>query len=216
MADLQRLLEEFGAEFEAGRSPDPNEWIQRVEGDERQELASLIDRYLMTAPRRTWDPVAYEQSFAKAAVDQVYESIEGVSGSWPELLPQLRNRARIKRADLVAQLGVALGLADGDPRQAKVADYYNQMEHGRLPAEGVSGRVIDALAGIVGVGADVLRSAGGGAMAAGGGQSAAFARQASPDPQYVSEDVIERMPAAPQSPWTSPERDEIDELFTGG
>jgi hypothetical protein len=212
VADLQRLVEEFGAEFEAGRSPDPNHWIQRVEGDERQELASLIDRYLMTAPRRAWDPVAYETSLAKVAVDQVYESIEGVSGSWPELLPQLRNRARIKRADLVAQLGAALGVAESSPRLAKVADYYNQMEHGRLPAEGVSGRVIDALAGIVGVGADVLRSAGG-AAAAGGGEAAAFARMSTPDLQYSSEDSL---PAAPQSPGTAPERDEIDELFTGG
>ena len=183
MADLQRMLEEFGAEFAAGRSPDPNEWINRVEGAERQELASLIDQYLMTAPRRPWDPVAYEDSLAKVAVDQVYESIEGVSGSWPELLPHLRNRARIKRADLVSRLGVALGLGEGDPRRAKVADYYNRMEHGRLPAEGVSGQVIAALAEIMGVAADVLRTAGDTATAAGGGRATAFARMASPDPR---------------------------------
>lgn len=216
MADLQRIVEEFGAEFEAGRSPDPNEWINRVEGGERQELASLIDRYLMTAPRRPWDPVAYETSLAKVAVDQVYESIEGVSGSWPELLPHLRNRAQIKRADLVARLGAALGLGEGDPRQVKVANYYNRMEHGRLPAEGVSGRVIEALAEIVGVGVDVLRAAGGGAMAGGGGEATAFARLASPNPAYVTEELDESMPAAPASPGTGPQRDEIDDLFTDG
>ncbi len=216
MADLRHLLEEFGAEFEAGRAPDPSEWISRVEGGERQELASLIDRYLMTAPRRPWDPAAYETSLAKVAVDQVYESIEGVSGSWPELLPQLRNRARIRRADLVARLGAALGLGEADPRRVKVADYYNRMEHGRLPAQGVSGRVIEALAEIVGVGADTLRAAGGGAMAEGGAEATAFARLASPDPQYLAQELDEKTLEAPASPGTSPERDEIDELFTGG
>ena len=47
----------------------------------------MLDTYLMDAPRRRWDPAAYEGSLAQAAVDRVYESIEGVSGTWPELLP---------------------------------------------------------------------------------------------------------------------------------
>ena len=217
MADLERLLEAFVAAFEAGERPDPNEWVEGVSDVERQELSSLIDRYLMTAPRRAWDPKAYETSLAKAAVDQVYESIEGVSGSWPELLPHLRNRARVKRSELVARLSEALGVGSEPRRLEKVADYYNRMEHGWLPAEGVSGRVIEALAGIVGVDPETLRSAGRGAFSSPVVEEQAFARTVLDELAYsaASEPDADALPAPPASPGTAG-RDEIDELFTGG
>ena len=70
---------------------------------------------------------------------------------WPSLLPQLRNRARLKRADLVAQLAARLG-AEGQGE--KVGLYYHQMEQGLLPASGVSDSVLEALGRIVGYGAE--------------------------------------------------------------
>ena len=217
MADLERLVREFAAAFEAGERPDPNGWLERVSEAERQELGSLIDQYLMTAPRRAWDPKAYETSLAKAAVDQVYESIEGVSGSWPELLPHLRNRARVKRTELVARLAEALG-AGGEPRRVeKVADYYNRMEHGWLPAEGVSGRVIEALARIVGTDPETLRAAGRAAMSPPAIEDRAFARTVLDEIALsaAAEPDVEAMPSPPAGPGTAG-RDEIDELFTGG
>ena len=217
MADLERLSRDFAAAFEAGERPDPNEWLERVSEAERQELGSLIDQYLMTAPRRAWDPKAYETSLAKAAVDQVYESIEGVSGSWPELLPHLRNRARVKRSELVARLAEALGVG-GEPRRIeKVADYYNRMEHGWLPAEGVSGRVIEALARIVGADPETLRAAGRAALSPPTIEEQAFARTVLDEIALsaAAEPDVEAMPAPPASPGTAG-RDEIDELFTGG
>ena len=214
MADARELLAEFIAAFEAGDSPDPNVVLERASDGERQELADLIDHHLMTAPRQAWDPDAYETSLAKVAVEQVYESIEGVSGSWPELLPHLRNRARLKRSELVARLATGLGVGGGEPQVAKVADYYNRMEHGLLPAEGVSGRVIEAVAQIVGVGAETIRAAGLGAAPLAGGEAPAFARRAQPDSDY-SQSLAEEL-SAPASPGTAPGRDEIDELFTGG
>ena len=217
MADVRELLAEFIAAFEAGDSPDPVALLERASDGERQELADLIDHHLMTAPRQAWDPDAYEASLAKVAVEQVYESIEGVSGSWPELLPQLRNRARVKRSELVSRLATALGVGAAEPQVAKVADYYNRMEHGLLPADGVSGRVIDALAQIVGVGAEAIRAAGLGASPVAGGEAPAFARKALADPEY-SRAVADELsaPAPPASPGAKPGRDEIDELFTGG
>lgn len=211
MADLEALRDEFAAAFAAGEEPDPKQYLRRVEGDERQQLESLIDQYLMTAPRRTWDADAYERSLAKVAVDRVLESREGVSGSWPELLPRLRDRARIKRAELVERLAAALGLG-GEAEVEKVGVYYNRMEHGALRASGVSDTVLAALAGIVGTSAEALRAAGAVGPEPGGGGGVAFARVAVADADYGGESLA----SAPAPAGTPPERDRIDVLFTGG
>ena len=211
MADPKDLLAEFATALEAGSDPDPREFLARAPEDRRQELAELIDRHLMTAPRRAWDPVAYEASMAKAAVDQVFESIEGFSGTWPELLPRLRNRARIRRAELVERLAEALGVGTGRPQVEKVGGYYNRMEHGLLPADGVSARVIAALASILGASAESIRAAGAAAGSAAEPTAEAYARLASPDAAYDFDAA-----AAPGAEAGAPARDEIDELFTGG
>ncbi|MEO7197948.1 MAG: hypothetical protein ABIZ50_05695 [Solirubrobacterales bacterium] len=223
MADLQKLLGEFAEALEAGRSPDPAEWLGRVDGEERQKLGAMIDRYLMTAPRRTWDPAEYEHSLAKLAVDQVYESLEGASGSWPELLPRLRNRARVKRSELVERLAAALEVGTGQPQLEKVGGYYHRMEHGLLPARGVSARVIEALASIVGEDPDAIRRAGEGAVAGGASESLLFARMAGPPVPAALSDADEAPPEelsdATRAGRVGPparQRDEIDELFTGG
>ncbi len=217
MADARSLRDDFAARFEAGEDPDPRDYLERAGEAQRQELASLIDRYLMTAPRRPWDPVAYESSGAKAAVERVYESLEGVSGTWPELLPTLRNKARIKRSDLVRRLTEALGFGAGEAQVQKVGVYYHRMEHGSLPAEGVSSRVLDALAGIVGVSAEAIRRAGSPPAAAGGGEAVAFARitrLASDSPATLEHADFERADLGVGS--APAERDEIDRLFTEG
>ncbi len=209
MADLERLRDEFAAAFAAGESPDPTAWLAQVGDDERQELELLIDHYLMTAPRRAWDADAYEHSLAKVAVDRVFESREGISGSWPELLPRLRDRARIKRAELVERLTAALG----ETNSAKVGVYYNRMEHGALRADGVSATVLEALAELVGTSATMLRAAGANDPEPTAGTEPAYARLAAPSPAYAEANVVESL-AAPASPGSAPDR--IDELFTGG
>ena len=216
MSDAERveeLLAEFRAGHERGEQVDLAALLERALADQRQTLADRIDHYLMDAPRRAWDPVAYEASMAKQSVDRVFESLEGVSGSWPELLPHLRNRARIKRRDLVERLAAALGVAD---RTERVAEYYNDMEHGRLPAAGVSERVFEALAAIVGSTAEAIRAAGAGARpdAEGG---ALFARKALPNADFdLLHESSDAGSAAPPPAAEPARRDEVDELFTGG
>jgi hypothetical protein len=211
MPDPQELRDEFAAAFEAGNAPNPQDFVERASGSGRQETAALIDQYLMTAPRRAWDPLAYEQSMAKRAVDQVFESREGVSGTWPELLPSLRMRAQIMRKDLVDRLARALGFGE-KPQVEKVGRYYHGMEHGLLPAEGVSDRVIDALAGILSADPERIRQAGSRGQASPGEAGAVFARKAYIDEAYEPVDALASMPveSAPT------QRDEIDRLFTGG
>lgn len=214
MAEIKRLIEEFAADYEAGRAVQPAQLLARVDPARRQELAEELDRYLMTAPTRRWDPEAFEGSLAQRAVERVYESIEGVSGAWPEVLPRLRNRARIKRATLVERLAGALGFRAA-PQVDKVGDYYNRMEHGLLPASGVSGRVVEALAAILGTDPEALRAAGMRRGEGTGPVQPAFARTAYPDAELFHEDAAAGAAPAAAGP-AQGGRDEIDALFLDG
>ena len=209
MTDVDRLLEEYMAAHRAREDVDPGDYLARAQGAERKELAALIDAYLARAPRRQFDPEAYRASGMADGVGRLSRSLTGESGLWPSLLPRLRTSARVKRSELVERLAGALGVGG---REDKVADYYHQMEQGLLPAEGVSDKVLEALAGILDRSAEALREAGRSASP-GGAASApatapAFARTA-----RASEEGARPAEAAaglPEERW-----DEVDELFRG-
>jgi hypothetical protein len=148
MSDVDRVLQEFIAADRAGIA-DPSAYLARVSGVDRLELEALIDGYLARAPRRPFDRAAFEASPAA----QVVAAFDG----WPALLPRLRERARLARAELVTRLAAELGVGG---REAKVGTYYDRMEQGTLPALGVSDSVFEALGRILGESAAVLRAAG--------------------------------------------------------
>ena len=203
MSDVQRLFTAYKEAYPA----DPTEYLTQVSGRDRAELAGLIDAFLERAPRRQFDAEAFRDSPASRVAESVQRSLAGQSGMWPSLLPQLRNRARLKRADLVAQLAARLG---ADEQRDKVGAYYHQMEQGLLPASGVSDTVLEALSRIIGEGKESLRKAGempapGGPAAGAGG--AAFARSSAP----VLKGIDMSEPPAAAEDW-----DEIDRLFRGG
>jgi len=213
MTDLDSLLSEFIARQRSGGEADPTDLVERLEGIDRRELEELIDAYLRRAPRGEFDAAAYRESGAPQIVDALSRSLTGSAGLWPALLPRLRERARLRRAELVERLAAALGAAD---RRAKVETYYHEMEQGLLPAGGVSDRVLGAIAEIVGASAETLRRAGDAIAppSTGPAQQAAFARTALPDPAYEGMES----PAAPTGPAEHPADawDEVDELFRGG
>jgi hypothetical protein len=206
MSDVDRLFQEFIAEDRTGVA-DPLAYLERASGTDRAELEALIDGYLARAPRRPFDRDAFARSPARGIAEELARSLGGAGGTWPALLPRLRHRAQLRRGDVVARLADELGAAD---QRDKVARYYHGMEQGTLPAAGVSDRVLEALGRVVGVSAQRLRDAGraAGDAVAGGTAAAAFARVATPDPRFEEAPP----PAAPRAA----ERDEIDELFTGG
>ncbi len=208
MSDVDRLLSDYIANHRAGGDADPREYIFRASPSQRTELAALIDAYLAAAPRQPLDERAFRGSTAERTVDELERAIGGQGGLWPALLPRLRDRAGLKRSELVERLAAALGVSD---RQSKVAGYYHEMEQGLLPARGVSDRVLDALGQLVGESAQALRDAGRSLAAPGGGPAnapAAFARRAH----------AEAIPAArtsaaaptPEGAW-----DDVDALFRG-
>jgi hypothetical protein len=212
MADVDRLLQEFIEEDRTAGPADPAAYLARLTGADQAELEARIDEYLAEAPRRPFDREDFMRSPARGIAEELGRALGGASGTWPALLPRLRHRARLRRVDVVSRLADELG-AGGEAQVAKVASYYHGMEQGTLPAAGVSDRVLEALARIVGVGVDRLREAG---RAAGDGPpgaaaAAAFARVGSPDPRYVEPSAAPQ----PAEPTPAEERDEIDELFTG-
>ena len=214
MADLERLFAEFVEAHLGGGDPDPWEYIGRLEGSDREELEELIDAYFMDAPPRPWDAEAFGSSEAERVVDALDRSFRGRAGLWPAVLPRLRDRARLKRRELVAKLAEALGVTD---REEKVASYYHQMEQGLLPSAGVSGRVLEGLAKILGVSADSLRKAGQALRAeVGPADDAVFARTTQPSPEWQMEHAEAAPPPAAAHAEREAEWDEVDELFRGG
>jgi hypothetical protein len=213
MTDLDQLLHDFiDEDRRTGGGADPAAYLARTTGRERGELEALIDGYLARAPRRGFDADAFAASPARATAEALWRSIDGAGGRWPTVLPELRHRAQVTRAQLVGRLAEALGVGD---REAKVASYYHAMERGSLPATGVSTRVLEALGAIVGESGQRLRELGLAASGAGGiasGPQATFARTATPDPELL-DDASAGAPGA--TPAGDTGRDEVDELFTG-
>ena len=211
--DVRDLLSEYIAEHRAGGEADPLVYLARADEGDRRELALLIDGYLDRSPGREWDPEAYTGSAAERVAEEVGRSLRGASGLWPTVLPRLRNQARLTRAQVVEKLSAALGVAG---REAKVGGYYHEMEHGTLEPSGVSQRVLAALGEIYGTTAEKLREIGEplspGAPPA-DIASPAMARLAAPAPEYAATDR-EQLRSEPVAP--AEERDEIDEMFTGG
>lgn len=208
MSDPHSLFHRFVEDYRRDPEADPRDYLGQVEGADRDELGALIDRFLLSAPRRPWDPAAFPGSIADRAAAAVAE--EAVPAGWPELLPELRNKARLTRRSVVERLASALGAGDN---QDRVGAYYHRMEQGRLPPEGVSDRVLTALAGILDSTAAVLRRAG--EAGAGGGVPGGevFARIGKPTvlPGSDAGDAL----ALPEGDTSEPP-DDLDRLFIGG
>jgi hypothetical protein len=200
-----QIFREFVAAFRADATTDPREYLARAEGLDRAELRLRIEAFLEQAPRREWDPQAYEGSLAQRAIDAAERADEG----WPELLPALRERARLKRATVVERLAAALGFAGSEER---VGVYYHRMERGQLAPSGVSTRVLEALGSILGASVERLRQAGAAGEVAGAGGGEVFARLGAPREEMASPGIL----AAEDRAKLPAEPDELDLLFMGG
>jgi hypothetical protein len=136
---------------------DPAAYLEQLDATGRRELAALIDGYLVRQPRREFDPEAFDNSNARPLADALHRSLHGRAGIWPAVLPQLRSQAGLNEEAVAGRLADALGMVD---KRDKIASYYEAMESGHLPAEGVDDRVLAALAELLGTSAAALRDAG--------------------------------------------------------
>jgi hypothetical protein len=206
MTDVDRLLSEYKEAHTGDAEADPRPYLARTADPvERELLAGLIDAYLSHAGRRPFDADRFRSSRAAPVAEDVQRSLAGAGGLWPALLPRLRGHARLRRAELVAQLAERLG---AQSQRDKVALYYHQMEQGLLPERGVSDAVLEALGRIVGYTAEALRKAG---------------QMPAPGPPRTDEGAVfaratygERAEPAAEGERPAQEWDEVDRLFRGG
>jgi hypothetical protein len=198
MPSVDELFDRFRAAHRAGEDPDPRAYLAELRGRDRSELDALITGFLAAVPGRPYDPEAFAAFVAQPRVRETLARAQEVD--WTTLLPEARDRAQIRRADLVSRLARALGAAG---KEAKVGRYYHEMEVGARSARDVSGRVLEALSAIVQVPVERLREAG--ERLTPPGPAAVFARSASAP-----------APAAAAPPQAPEDWDEVDELFNRG
>lgn len=141
-------LEAFARAWEAGRVPDPDDYLERVPLSERAALSERLRTYLLTAPEpeyseATWEALAADPAVARAAALPL-----GDPEPWPTLLPRLRARARVSWAEVAGSLGVS--------RPDRAEDYLEAMERGEHAPARVTRRALAAIARALDVPADAL------------------------------------------------------------
>lgn len=209
MVSPQQVLAGFARAWEAGERPDVESWATRAGPARADEVRGLIADYLTTAP----DPPATADRADDPRLARALAAAADERALWPAVLPGLRDRAELPRDEVALRLAAALDVPDaGD----KVHAYLHEMETGRLDPAGVSRRVLDALAGVLGTARARLEAVGGGLAAVAPpppASSAAFLREgrpASAPPDAPGAATIgDADPSA--EPW-----DAVDRLFRGG
>lgn len=131
MSTPEHLFDELVGRWTQGEPLAVDELLVRA-GPQRDELASLIDRFLERAPRR--EPTADALAFVRS-LDE------------PSLL-RARQERKLKLDDLVAGLLEKLSLPER--ARAKVRRYYQDLELGQLDPAGVGVSVWVALASLLG------------------------------------------------------------------
>jgi transcriptional regulator with XRE-family HTH domain len=207
--DPDRILSEFVDAWNAGRRPDLDEHLARAAEADREQLSADIMAFLAFAPTPDYDDAALDAIRAEPVVAAAAVAAGAPGGLWPALLPRLRERAALSTAQLASGLVALLGLPSD--REPKARGYLEQLEAGTLEPRGLSVRVLDGLARLLGVPRDELEGAGrfGGARVA-----PALFRAEGPAAEALRDDldVLADALAAPSSAgW-----DEVDELFRGG
>jgi hypothetical protein len=210
-SEVDRMFKEFLEQHKSGGSAEPLEYLRKLEGTDRTELAALIAGYLERAPRRQWSAEAFRGSAAERAVN---EAMAEQVATLPALLRAWRDAAKLRRDQVVARLADALGQK---PQEEKVGLYYHRLERGLLDPRNVSSRVFEALASVLGQSAETLREAAADWAEVIEQPTETFARRTMPS-EEIEVTLADAAPpfAAPAPPPARESWDEVDRLFLGG
>src|SRR3954463_796711 len=147
MVSTERALSEFIDDWNAGRRPQVDEYLDRVPEAERAELANQLMTWLEIAPTPQYDDAAREAIAAEPVVQEAIGAMSSESGLWPALLPRLRSRAALSLRELASKLVSAVGL--GGDAETKTERYLGELEAGSLDPGRVSRRVLEGLARVL-------------------------------------------------------------------
>jgi transcriptional regulator with XRE-family HTH domain len=208
MSETERVLSEFIDDWNAGRRPRAEAWLERVPEAEREELAEALMEWLAVAPTPDYDEAMLAQLKADPAVAAVVAGAAAEAGAWPSLLPRLRERAGLAVRDLAGRVTATFGL--GGQEERAVA-YLERMESGELDAARVSRRLLEALGAALGVSASALAEAGDLRPR----PAPAVRFRAAPAAAMEMAADFDTLSRAAMSP-APPPMDELDRLFLGG
>jgi hypothetical protein len=206
MSSTDELLSKFIDAWNAGERPRAEDYLDKAAEPERTELAEMLHTFLEHAPPPNYSEATFAAILHEPAVQAAANLID--EQTWPGLLPSLRQRAKLKRDEVVARLAEALSLAG---KEAKVKGYYHQMESGTLDPSGVSRKVIEALGKVFNVDPGKIERAGAFEF------SAFSAAEVHLRADMEDMEKLDRMEdAAMAAPAPQVEMDEVDRLFRGG
>jgi hypothetical protein len=210
--DRDRILSEFIDAWNAGRRPDVDDYLARVDETERGELADALMAFVRFAPTPAYSEGTLAEIRADPIVAEALAAAGERAGLLPSLFVRLRTRLGLSNADVASELVESLSLpADRAP---KTGWYLERLERGELEPSRISGRVLDALARLFGVPRSELEGAGDvGGWAAPAAPAAAFrASDEAADAAAPHLDLLARGLTTPGDA----ARDEVDDLFLGG
>jgi transcriptional regulator with XRE-family HTH domain len=208
MNEVDRVLSEFIDDWNAGRRPRAEDWLERVDESSRDELADALMEWLAIAPTPDYDEAMVAQLRADPAVAAVVAGVAGDAGAWPLLLPRLRERAGLAVRELAGRVTAAFGLAG---QEGRAVTYLERMERGELDATRVSRRLLEALGEALGVSAAALAEAGD----LRGPPARAVRFRAAPAAAADMRADFDTLSRAAMAPAPAP-MDELDRLFLGG
>lgn len=184
---LFALFDEYASAYARGERPEAREYLERA-GEDRDELARLIDGFLQAAPVPEREP-------------DVVDLFEGWLSGDSSLL-RLRVARGMTRDRAIEELVDRLDLDSG--KWAKVKRYYHQLEAGVLDLDRVDRRVFAALADALHARASDLSSWRPRPIE----MSAAYRRTG-------EQAALDLMASSPPASRADEDYDEIDALFLG-
>jgi hypothetical protein len=208
MVSIDRALSEFIDDWNAGRRPQVDDYLERVAESDRDQLGDQLMTWLEIAPTPRYDDAARKAIAAEPVVQEAIGAMSSESGLWPALLPRLRSRAALSLSELASKLADAVAL--GGDAETKTERYLGELEAGSLDPERISKRVLDGLARVLRVDVTVLEEAGGGAF-----RPAPMFRASVP-PRADTARNLEVLADMLTAPTPAEDWDEVDQLFRGG
>lgn len=206
MSSVERLVGEFVAEWQAGRRPDVEAYLERAAEAEREELAAQLMTWLEIAPSPQFDTATRAAIDAEPALVAARAAAAEQLESLAVRVAALRERAGLAVRDVSARLGQLLGVT----QTSRTTTYLERLERDELDESRLSRRLLEALAATLGTHPDRLAPRGPAPIAA-----QAFFRADSAVDSIMLADLSVLSNAA-LSPAPAEPLDEIDRLFLGG
>jgi hypothetical protein len=210
MEPVDRLLNDFIEAWNAGGRPQVDEYVDRAPEAERDELAVLIGAFLEIAPTPPYSAEQLDELRRDPMVRKIASLVADESGA--TTLPGLRERAKLKREQVVEGLARTLGL---EGQETKIQRRYHQLEIGTITPSQLTQKLLDALAKVLRVAPDEIERAGAYFHLSPEPAVELYLRSETlAGPEVADEERLEA--AASRAPVPEHDWDEVDRLFLGG